>query len=127
MKLLRNRPLIEAGDHPLSIFNALQEQSWYDSLYDGDKTHLHHKSQNAWETIENGFELDRFDGTLYKPDGQALILDFGVDDLEFALVYYGCRLLSDGDEIAELEVEHINQLLMRIDVVKGLRQAVEST
>ena len=125
MKLVQNRPLIEAADYPLTIFNAFRESNWYDSLNDGDKSYLQHRSQNAWETIEDGFAMDRFDRTLFRPDGQALILDFGVDYFEFALVYYGCRLLSEGSDKADLEVQHINQLLLRIDVVKGLRQAVE--
>lgn len=126
MKLVQNRPLIEADDHPLTIFHAFREHNWFESLYDGDKSHLEHGSHNAWETIEDGFEVDRFEGTLYKPDGQTLILDFGVDYLEFALVYYGCRLLSDGADGANSEIVQIDQLLRKIDVVKGIRLAVGS-
>jgi hypothetical protein len=124
VKLIKNRPLIEADDHPLTIILAFREHNWFDSLCDGDKSHLEHRSHNAWETIEDGFAVDRFEGTLYRPDGQALILDFGVDYLEFALVYYGCRLLSEDADGTSSEITQIDQLLRKIDVVKGIRLAI---
>jgi len=126
MNLVHNRPLIEAGDYPLTITNAFREPNWYDGLYDGDSFHLEHGSHNAWQTIDDAFAIDFKDGTLYRPNGKALILDFEIDHLEFALVYYGCRLLSDGADGTSTEIDQINQLLRKIDVVKGIRRATDS-
>lgn len=118
MELVGGRPLIQSEDFPQTIVRALRYSAWagYEDMSSNwprwDWSTLDHIAHNEWERIEDGFAI--VGDEMYRPDGEQLVY-LSPDHLEFALVAYGCKLLSNPDARTDREIAQIDTILHHID------------
>lgn len=118
MKLDKRQIIIEPGDSPLVIDEALQSSFSLLSAYlrsEDDSRRWFHKARNAQETLGDGFSI--IGDTMYKSDGEARLF-LAPNDLEFVLVAYGCELLESPTLVTDDTIVAINGLLASIDSIK---------
>jgi hypothetical protein len=112
-------PTIESSDYPRTVFKALVgsfvifsiEHSLDESL-DWPKI-----CAKGLKSIQTGFEMPNpldDEAEINNPSGSAQ-LHMEVDDLEYALVAYGCKLLETFDTNEHDELPRIDDLLITID------------
>lgn len=114
MQSYRNRPLIEASDSPQVIDNALHESVgfWHANMPSHEAQVWEKVAADAWGAIEDGFSI--VGDNIFNPDGEAQLY-LSNEELELALVAYGCELLDKDTELANDEVVAINGLLKQFD------------
>ncbi|HEX3568194.1 MAG TPA: hypothetical protein VHT70_00780 [Candidatus Saccharimonadales bacterium] len=116
MDILRGRPVITGEDYPLTVYKAIHNSVGYLDEVNAPP-HLQHGARNAYETLRDDFSI--MDDKVYRPDGTSTLWDMSNDNLELALVAYGCELLDKQPKDVIPEVVAIDSLLREIDHLKA--------
>src|SRR5581483_4959641 len=97
MKSIDGRPVIESTDYPEVVDKALRQSVRYWRQYDPDRAMWwHHTAQNSWETLDDDHGLRIEDPQIRAEYARHRnsILYMSPDNLELALVAYGCEILD---------------------------------
>jgi hypothetical protein len=122
MREYKNRPIIEATDSPLIINEALHDSVsyWNKHMDPGQASAWRKKAADAWGAVEDGFSI--VGDEVQDPEGDALLY-VSADELELALVAYGCKLIDAEPPNADAQVVAIDGLLKQIDAIKSAQPA----
>lgn len=120
MKSAAGRPVIEAGDFPRIIDNALHASPlyWHENKSVEEARHWQKTAADAWGALGDGFGIIGED--MFRPEGQATLF-VAPDDLQLALVAYGCDRLDEGGPGVSTEVMALDGLLKSLDQLKAGR------
>lgn len=119
MKTWRGRPEIEFGDHPKTVYAALERSVpfLHPELVGWLATAWVNTVQDSKETLMDSYGLGvSYPGIELEELRPPALLRMSLSSLELALVNYGCEKLEDGetpDVIAE--VANVDELLLSID------------
>lgn len=120
MKSFNGRPIIEEQDHPQVVDRALHESIgyWHEHMPPDQANAWVKTAADAWGAVQDGFGL--VGDEMLEPEGEATLY-VSPDQLELALVAYGCNLL-DQNHVSNSEIGEIvaiNGLLRGIDQIKA--------
>jgi len=120
MRSVNGRPLIESTDSPLVIDAALHHsvRFWHAQMPPEEAAAWQKTAADAWGALQDGFGIV-YD-TALRPDGNALLY-MHPEELELALVAYGCELLDSPTDATDDEIIAINGLLRQIDTIRPAR------
>src|SRR5437868_245619 len=124
MKNVDGFPVIEPSDYPDTVYRALRESVgfWREHMPESEAWQWQHTAHNSWETLVDDHGLMIEDPKLREElarhrDSELYMTP---DQLELALVAYGCNILDHKTEEPAGEVDRINALLRGIDEIKKL-------
>jgi len=120
MKVERGRPIITSEDYPKIVYDALLESIPYHNANSPRERALAwcKTAQDSYETVHDAFGVGYGDPIEDWPSRGDAMLYMTLDQLELALVNYGCEKI---EEKVDDEVTKVNYLLCAID---GLQQRV---
>lgn len=118
MKSASGRPVIEGGDFPRVIDDALHASPryWAENMPEEEAQHWRKTAADAWGALDGGFGI--IGEHMFRPEGQATLF-VAPDDLQLALVAYGCERLDEGGPGVGTEVMALNGLLRSLDQLKA--------
>lgn len=123
MKAFKGRPVIEGSDSPQLVDHALRASLKYWDGYKPDQSSAWRKTAaDAWGAVQDGFSI--VGDQIYRPEGSATLF-LSPDDLELALIAYGCEQIDARAPNVEADIVAINGLLKGIEQLKA--EAVHPT
>lgn len=118
MNSWHGRLIITAEDHPKILDDALHESIgvWAENQPKEQLERWTKKANDAWDALEGSFAITN--GEVGRPDGESAVIFVSPDEMELALVGYGCKLLEAIPDGIPEEIPAINGLLKEIDRIK---------
>lgn len=114
MNIEHGRPVITGQDHPSTVYKAVHESVKYPRLFIPHEPSLwRHKARNAYETLSDTFRIRGSE--MDRPDNETILWDMNVDQLELAVVAYGCKQLDKNRGQLDNEMVAIDGVLRAID------------
>jgi hypothetical protein len=120
MEAWKGRPEITPGDYPRTVYKALlgSRVLWYGEVTFDTAFAWSKKVEDALGALGDEYGIVHPDEALLDPEGRRgkARLYMSVDELETALVGYGCDLIDAGENTDE--IAQIDELLQSIDRVR---------
>ena len=120
MENWKGRPEITSADHPATVYRALMASYalWATEQGQDALSVWSNKEKNASGALADGFGIFNPDDEPLNPGGHARLY-MATDELEYALVGYGCGLI-DADETKNTdEIARVDDLLRSIDEIRN--------
>ena len=120
MEARKGRPEITPGDHPMTVYNALlaSHALWYAEQGEAVGFAWTKTAQDARGALRDGFSIINPEKGPLSLDRKALLF-MSPDELEYALVGYGCELIDSDKGSNAAEISYVDELLRSIDKIRA--------
>lgn len=128
MELWKGRPEITSADHPATVYRALMGSCalWATEQGQAALSVWSKKEQDATGALGDGFGIFDPNSEPLNPDGRARLY-ISTDELEYALVGYGCDLIDADEPVGANEgatknadeIARVDDLLRSIDKTRN--------